>query len=128
MSSFFKKHCVAPIFRIFRNLDSHTNSHSKKGRLMTYNELMNWTFDQCVHLLNVMAYHAGMTYNEINIWIFVIIEPVVFVCMCYYILRLRHRIRRWDSVDQRLSSDPDYYPPYLPLASAEVIARRHSVS
>ena len=48
-----------------------------------------------------------MTYNEINIWVFVIIEPVVFVWMAYYILRLRHRLKTYERdypvqpVDQR---------------------------
>ena len=60
---------------------------------MTYNQAMDWAFDWCVHILEVAAGVTGMTYNEINIWIFVIIEPVVFVWMAYYILRLRHRLQ-----------------------------------
>ena len=62
---------------------------------MTYNEFMDWLFDWCVYVLEVSAQYVGMTYNEINIWVFVIIEPVVFVLMAYYILRLRHRLKTY---------------------------------
>lgn len=87
---------------------------------MTYNELIDWTFNQCVYLLNVMAQNIGMTYNEINIWIFVIIQPVVFVCMCYYILRLRHKIKQ----HELSRAVTPYYVPHLPLSSVEATARR----
>lgn len=62
---------------------------------MTYNQFMDWLFDWCVYVLEVSAQYVGMTYNEINIWVFVIIEPVVFVWMAYYILRLRHRLKTY---------------------------------
>lgn len=62
---------------------------------MTYNEFMDWLFDWCVYVLEVSAQYVGMTYNEINIWVFVIIEPLVFVWMAYYILRLRHRLKTY---------------------------------
>jgi hypothetical protein len=42
-----------------------------------YNDL----FYYCVHLLQVWAKITNMTYEEINIWIFVIIEPIVFFIM-----------------------------------------------
>ena len=54
---------------------------------------MDWLFDWCVYVLEVSAQYVGMTYNEINIWVFVIIEPVVFVWMVYSILRLGYRLR-----------------------------------
>lgn len=33
-------------------------------------------FDQCVYLLVFLADQVGMTYKEINVWIFVFIWPV----------------------------------------------------
>lgn len=63
---------------------------------MTYHQFMDWLFDWCVYVLEVSAQYVGMTYNEINIWVFVIIEPVVFVWMAYYILRLRHRLKTYE--------------------------------
>jgi len=87
---------------------------------MNYSQTMDWLFNHCVNILNVAAQYIGMTYNEINIWIFVIIEPLVFVCMCYYILRLRHKIKQHE-----LSREATpYYVPHLPLSSVEATARR----
>jgi len=59
---------------------------------MTYMEIMDKTFDWCVWLLVELAKPLGMTYNEINIWIFVIIEPLIFVCMLAYIIHLRRKL------------------------------------
>lgn len=55
-------------------------------------ELMDKTFDWCVWFLIELAKPLGMTYNEINIWIFVIIEPLIFVCMLAYIIHLKRRL------------------------------------
>ena len=51
-------------------------------------------FNLCVQLLVLGAKIFGMTYQEINIWIFVIIQPVVFLIMCFWIYTLYRRIKR----------------------------------
>jgi hypothetical protein len=55
---------------------------------------MNSLFDYCVHLLQVWGKFLHMTYEEINIWIFVIIEPIVFVVMLFVIISQRIRITK----------------------------------
>ena len=55
---------------------------------------MNEVFDDCVRLLIVWAKYCHMTYKEINIWIFVIIEPIVFVVMLIIIIMQFWKIRR----------------------------------
>ena len=55
---------------------------------------MNELFDYCVYLLEVWAAALGMTYKEINIWIFVILEPIVFVGMVGWIWWLKIRMKR----------------------------------
>ena len=55
---------------------------------------MNELFDSCVDLLLDWAAALGMTYEEINIWIFVILEPLVFVLMVVWIVRLIRANRR----------------------------------
>ena len=55
---------------------------------------MDSVFELCVHILVVMAKALGMTYNEINIWIFVIIEPLIFILMCFWIYYLYRVIRK----------------------------------
>ena len=50
---------------------------------------MNELFDYCVEFLHWLKPYLGMSYQEINIWIFIIIEPIIFFVMCWYIIKLR---------------------------------------
>ena len=46
------------------------------------NSSINWidiTFDWCVRLLYSLANAIGVTYEEINVWLFVIILPVILL-------------------------------------------------
>ena len=52
-------------------------------------------FHQCAEFLRWLAPKFGMTYKEINIWIFVIIEPIIFVIMLVWIIVLKIRIKKF---------------------------------
>ena len=54
---------------------------------------MNKTFKWCVDLLEALALKLHMTYEEVNIWIFVIIEPIIFLFMLWIIYK-QYRIIR----------------------------------
>lgn len=54
------------------------------------NEVFNW----CVELLQWGAQKLGTTYVDINVWIFCIIEPIVFLGMLIFIIRQRRIIRQ----------------------------------
>ena len=54
------------------------------------NEIFNW----CVELLQWGALKLGTTYEVINVWIFCIIEPIVFLGMLIFIIRQRRIIRQ----------------------------------
>lgn len=49
-------------------------------------ELMNTVFYLCVDLLRALAKYFGTTYEIINVWIFCIIGPIVFVLLLIIIL------------------------------------------
>ena len=53
------------------------------------------TFDYCVRLLYQFAGMMGITYEEINVWLFVIILPTIllfsFTLNLYFILRLNQK-------------------------------------
>ena len=51
-------------------------------------------FRYCVVLLVNMAKVIGISYEEINIWIFVIIQPLLIVFLFLWVLRLRKSIKR----------------------------------
>ena len=53
---------------------------------------MDNLFDACVELLIWLSNIFGLSYKEINIWIFVIIEPIIFVFMFVWILKLKEKI------------------------------------
>ena len=57
---------------------------------MDYNKL----FNNCMDFLIWLAPIFDMTYKEINVWIFVIIEPFVFFVMLFYILYLNNKLSR----------------------------------
>jgi hypothetical protein len=57
---------------------------------MDYNNL----FNDCVELLVWLATKFNLTYKEINVWIFIIIEPIVFFAMLFYILHLNSKLYR----------------------------------
>jgi hypothetical protein len=55
--------------------------------------MMNAIFDWCVHLLEYVAPIIGLTYQELNVWLFVIIHPAItlglFIAVVV-LLRRRH--------------------------------------
>lgn len=55
---------------------------------------MNECFDGCVALLEWGALQLGTTYKAINVWIFCIIEPLVFLYMLFLIINQRRRIKK----------------------------------
>jgi len=54
---------------------------------------MNKVFYWCVDILVLYAKKLGITYEAINVWIFCIIEPIVFLLMLAIILRQARRLR-----------------------------------
>jgi hypothetical protein len=54
---------------------------------------MNEVFNICVAILNWIADLFEITYKEANIWIFVIIEPILFIAMLYIIIKQRRKIK-----------------------------------
>ena len=54
---------------------------------------MNKTFKWCVDLLEAIALKLHMSYEEVNIWIFVIIEPIIFLFMLSIIYKQYRTIK-----------------------------------
>jgi len=55
---------------------------------------MDNLFDICVELLKWLGGVVNLSYKEINIWVFVIIEPIIFILMLIWILRLKSKINK----------------------------------
>ena len=54
---------------------------------------MSNLFDICVAILYWISDVTGLTYKEANIWIFVIIHPLLTIFLFYYVIRLRKQIK-----------------------------------
>lgn len=62
---------------------------------MISEETINVWFALCVWVLDDLAQMLGMSYNAINIWIFVIIEPIIFLIMLVVLIRQRNTIKKY---------------------------------
>ena len=59
------------------------------------NSGINWidqTFNFCVYLLYDLANILGISYEEINVWIFCVIWPVASLILFAEVIRLRLKI------------------------------------
>tara|TARA_Y100001960_G_C14706305_1_gene844472 strand:+ start:269 stop:595 length:327 start_codon:yes stop_codon:yes gene_type:complete len=51
-------------------------------------------FRYCVVLLVDIAKLLGISYEALNIWVFIIIQPLFIVILLVWVLRLRRRLKR----------------------------------
>jgi hypothetical protein len=56
--------------------------------------MMDQIFDWCVNILVYWARIFGITYKEINVWVFVIIWPILTVILIGIIVVQQRRIRQ----------------------------------
>lgn len=54
--------------------------------------IVNITYDVCVEILVELAHYTGFTYREVNVILFCIVLPLVFVLMGMIILYQWYRI------------------------------------
>jgi hypothetical protein len=55
---------------------------------------MELIFKLCVDVLIFLANVLGITYQEINVWVFCIIEPIIFIYMLTLIIKQKRYIKR----------------------------------
>ena len=60
-------------------------------------------FQICVQLLLWLADITGTTYNEINIYVFVVAGPLVFFIMLFMIIRYKRIIHKLKKRDKEIS-------------------------
>lgn len=54
---------------------------------------MDYVFNQCVDFLMWLAPLLGLTYNEINVWIFCVIWPLITLALIGIVVYLWLRLR-----------------------------------
>ena len=58
---------------------------------------INWVdaiFRYCVVLLVNIANALGISYEALNIWVFIIIQPLIILVLLGWVLRLRRKVRK----------------------------------
>jgi len=55
---------------------------------------MDIIFNWCVDVLMFLATQLGITYKEVNVWVFCIIEPIIFIYMLTLIIKQKRYIKR----------------------------------
>jgi len=48
----------------------------------------------CVNIMKFICEQTGISYEALNIWLFVIIHPLVTLLLLFWVLRLRRKINR----------------------------------
>ena len=61
---------------------------------------MNAIFDWCVDLLYAWSSMLGITYEELNVIIFVLLYPILIVFLIGYIIRLKRKIKKLQTQHQ----------------------------
>jgi hypothetical protein len=61
--------------------------------------MMDQIFDWCVNVLIYWANLIGITYKEINVWVFVIIWPILTIVLLAVIIWQGRRIRQLSKKD-----------------------------
>jgi hypothetical protein len=56
--------------------------------------MMDALFDLCVRILVFLAEHTGMTYKEINVWIFVFAWPLFTLGLITLVIVQQRRIHK----------------------------------
>ena len=66
------------------------------------------TFDWCVNLLNKIADILGISYEEINVWLFVIIGPTLFsisIYLNYYFYKKTIKLKKITEIQKQEISE-----------------------
>ena len=58
------------------------------------NDIIDYVFKLCVVLLVDLANWLGMSYEELNVWLFVIIMPIILVGQAIWIVILRYQLSK----------------------------------
>ena len=75
-------------------LQAQNTKHSQLDLKALENKYMDIIFKLCVDVLIFLANVLGITYQEINVWIFCIIEPIIFIYMLVIIIKQNRYIKK----------------------------------
>lgn len=60
---------------------------------MSYENVMIDVCNWCIKLLRDLSAYSGLSYEEINVWLFIIIEPTIIIVLALLLLK-GHRFKK----------------------------------
>jgi hypothetical protein len=78
----------------FNKAIAHKHGGAPQSARPTEEIMMDQIFDWCVNVLVYWAGIFGITYKEINVWVFVIIWPVLTVILIGIVVQQQKTIRK----------------------------------
>jgi len=57
------------------------------------NRLIDYIYDKSVDILFFLSHHLGLSYRQVNVVVFTIIEPILYVILILWILKLKQIIK-----------------------------------
>ena len=58
-----------------------------------YSAAINAYFSWCVQLLYDVSAGMGIAYEDLNLWVFVVIHPMITIILAWWVFRLRRQIK-----------------------------------
>lgn len=58
------------------------------------NEIITLIYNECVDILLLMAKVTGLTYKEVNVLIFCVLQPLSFIISVYIILKQHFKLKK----------------------------------
>ena len=68
-----------------------------------YSAIVNASFAWCVQFLYDIANWMDITYESLNIWVFVVVHPLITMGLILWVIKLRARLKRVQKIKERLS-------------------------
>ena len=66
-----------------------------------YSAIVNASFTWCVQFLYDIANWMDITYESLNIWVFVVVHPLITMVLILWVIKLRARLKRVQKIKKK---------------------------
>ena len=66
-----------------------------------YSAIVNAFFAWCVQFLYDIANWMNITYESLNIWVFVVVHPLITMVLVLWVIKLRARLKRVQKIKKK---------------------------
>ena len=66
-----------------------------------YSAIVNASFAWCVQFLYDIANWMNITYESLNVWVFVVVHPLITMVLVLWVIKLRARLKRVQKIKKK---------------------------